>query len=96
MTSSATVATGRESFDERARVESFLIAPDRRVPVINGKRAQEGDQLERAAVKAIRAFGVAIETSDGLKMLELDPNYARQRPSSRAGAKHSIAIGNPT
>jgi hypothetical protein len=47
--------------DESFRLQSLLIAPDRRVAIVNDQRVKRGDDIDGARVTAIEPDGVVLE-----------------------------------
>lgn len=61
-------------------LDSTLVAPDRRVAVINGKRASEGESVDGARVIEIHKLDVLIR-ADGKRMtLQLLPDIVKKQP----------------
>ena len=61
-------------------LDSTLVAPDRRVAVINGKRVSEGESVDGARVIEIRKLDVLIQ-ADGRRMtLQLLPDIVKKQP----------------
>ncbi|HUT40988.1 MAG TPA: hypothetical protein VM011_06550 [Gammaproteobacteria bacterium] len=61
-------------------LDSTLVAPDRRVAVINGKRVSAGESVDGARVIEIRKLDVLIQ-ADGRRMtLQLLPDIVRKQP----------------
>ncbi|NND89231.1 MAG: hypothetical protein HKN42_00105 [Granulosicoccus sp.] len=61
-------------------LESTLVAPDRRVAVINGKLVSEGDSVDGARVIEIRKFDVLVKTSSRHLTLQLLPDFIERNP----------------
>ena len=49
---------------ESFRLQSVLIAPDRRVAIVNDRRLVVGDMIDGARVTAIEPGGIVLETAD--------------------------------
>ncbi len=61
-------------------LDSTLVAPDRRVAVINGKQASEGESVDGARVIEIHKLDVLIK-ADGKRMtLQLLPDIVKKQP----------------
>jgi len=69
--STAAVSTGG------ARLESVLIAPDRRLAVINGQQVGVGGKVADSEVVRISETEVVIRTAEGLQTLKLVPEFKR-------------------
>ena len=67
---------------EGPRLESVLIAPDRRIAVISGQQVVVGARFRGAEVVRISESEVVIRSGDGLQTLKLLPE-ARQPPAAR-------------
>ncbi len=61
-------------------LQSILLASDRRIAVINGKRVQEGDRVGSARVIRIRDSQVLLETGGRRLTLHLLPKTVKVRP----------------
>ena len=61
----------------RPRLESVLIAPDRRIAVISGQRVQVGDRIYGAEVVSITEGAVVLRTGQGSETLALFPQLKR-------------------
>lgn len=61
----------------RPRLESVLIAPDRRIAVISGQRVQVGDRIYGAEVVSITESAVVLRTGQGSETLALFPQLKR-------------------
>ena len=61
-------------------LQSILLASDRRVAVINGKRVQEGDRIGSARVIRIRDSQVLLRTGGRSLTLRLLPQTVKVRP----------------
>ena len=59
-------------------LQSILVAPERRVVVINGIRLQEGDRIGSARVVRIQDSQVLLETSRGTRTLRLLPGTSEK------------------
>lgn len=59
-------------------LQSILVAPERRVVVINGIRLQEGDRIGSARVVLIQDSQVVLETSRGRHTLRLLPGTSEK------------------
>ncbi len=60
-------------------LESIVLAPDRRVAVINGQRVNEGDSVNNAIVIRIRKLDVLIQTSNEKRIiLHLLPDIVKK------------------
>ncbi len=59
------------------RVQSILIAPDRRLAVINGQQVTVGSRVGTAAVVRITETEVVLRSADGEQKLKLFPELAR-------------------
>lgn len=67
------------------RIESILIAPDRRLAVISGQQVTIGSRVGAAVVVAISETAVVLRGADGERTLKLFPELVRQ--SAAAGKK---------
>jgi len=59
------------------RIESILIAPDRRLAVINGQQVTVGSRVGTAAVLRITETEVVLRSAEGEQKLKLFPELAR-------------------
>ena len=62
------------------RIESILIAPDRRVAVINGQQVTIGSRVGTAAVVAISETEVVLRGAGGEQRLKLFPEVIKGKP----------------
>ena len=60
------------------KLESTLVASDRRVAVINGKLVSEGESVDGAHVIQIRKLNVLIQTPTKRMTLQLLPNIIKK------------------
>lgn len=67
-----------------ARLESVLIAPDRRVAVIGGQQVRLGEKFRDGRVVRITESEVVIRTAEGTETLKLFPEVDK-RPRARRG-----------
>ena len=67
------------------RIESILIAPDRRLAVISGQQVTIGSRVGSAVVVGITETEVMLRGADGERTLKLFPELVRQ--SAAAGKK---------
>ena len=67
------------------RVESILIAPDRRLAVIDGQQVTVGSRLGSGTVMRISETEVVVSGTEGERTLKLFPEVARN--SSMPGTK---------
>lgn len=67
------------------RIESILIAPDRRLAVISGQQVTIGSRVGAALVVDITETEVVLRGADGERTLKLFPELVRQ--SAAAGKK---------
>jgi len=65
-----------------SRLESVLIAPDRRVAVIGGQQVRLGEKFGDGRVVRITESEVVIRTADGTQTLKLFPEVEK-RPRAR-------------
>ena len=65
------------------RVESILIAPDRRLAVINGQQVTVGSRTATGTVARITETEVVLRSADGEQTLKLFPDVARE-PGARS------------
>jgi MSHA biogenesis protein MshK len=63
----------------RPRLESVLIAPDRRIAVISGQRVQLGDRIGGAEVVSITESAVVLRGDQSSETLLLFPQLKRNR-----------------
>jgi hypothetical protein len=61
-------------------LESTLVAPDRRVAVINGKLVSEGEVVDGARILEIRKLDVLIKTPQERMTLQLLPDNVKKQP----------------
>lgn len=61
-------------------LDSTLVAPDRRVAVINGTRVSEGEVVDGARVIEIRELDVVIQTAGRRLTLNLLPDIVQRQP----------------
>jgi MSHA biogenesis protein MshK len=61
----------------RPRLESVLIAPDRRLAVISGQRVQVGDRIGGAQVVSITESAVVLRSGEAAETLLLFPQLKR-------------------
>lgn len=69
------------------RLESVLIAPDRRVAVINGQQYVEGERFADGRVLRISESEVVIRRSDRDEKLSLFPDGAKRTSAPVKGGK---------
>lgn len=62
------------------RLDSTLVAPDRRVAVINGQHVSEGETVDGARVIEIRQLDVLIQGAGRRMTLQLLPDIVQQQP----------------
>lgn len=62
------------------KLESILVAPNRRVAVINGKLVSEGEYVDGARVIRIRALDVLVQTPNKRITLQLLPDIVTKIP----------------
>ena len=62
------------------KLESTLIAPDRKVAVINGRLVTEGELIDGARVISIRKNSVLVKTTTESFTLQLLPDIVRKKP----------------
>lgn len=62
------------------RLDSTLVAPDRRVAVINGRHVSEGESVDGARVIEIRPLNVLIQAPGRRMTLQLLPDIVQQQP----------------
>lgn len=67
---------------EGPRLESVLIAPDRRLAVINGQQYRMGDRYGEGRIVRITESEVAVRNGEAVEVLKLFPG-TQKRPSSR-------------
>jgi MSHA biogenesis protein MshK len=65
------------------RLESVLIAPDRRVAVISGQQVRLGDKFGDGQVVRITASEVVIRTADATETLKLFPEAEKKLRAPR-------------
>lgn len=65
------------------RVESILIAPDRRLAVVGGQQVTVGSRISAGTVVRISETEVVVRGSDGEQTLKLIPEFA----AKKGGAK---------
>lgn len=61
-------------------LESTLVAPDRRVAVINGRLVSEGESVDGARIIKIRKLDVLIQTPSRRMTLQLLPDIVKKQP----------------
>ncbi len=61
-------------------LDSTLVAPDRRVAVINGKRVSEGESVDGARIIEIRKLDVLIQADGRRITLQLLPDIVKKQP----------------
>jgi MSHA biogenesis protein MshK len=61
-------------------LDSTLVAPDRRVAVINGKRVGEGESVDGARVIQIRQLDVLLLAAGRRVTLRLLPDIVQEKP----------------
>jgi MSHA biogenesis protein MshK len=61
----------------RPRLESVLIAPDRRIAIISGQRVQVGDRIYGAEVVSITESEVVLRSGQASETLALFPQLKR-------------------
>ena len=62
------------------RLESVLIAPDRRIAVINGQQFTVGGKVSGGEVVRITESEVVIRKAEGTQTLKLVPEFAKRAP----------------
>jgi hypothetical protein len=62
------------------RLESVLIAPDRRIAVISGQQVGVGGRIGAGEVVRITETEVQIRGADGIATLRLVPDFAKRPP----------------
>ena len=80
--SEAAVPAGSEA---GPRVESILIAPDRRVAVINGETVTLGGRIADAEVVRINESEVVVRGAEGERTLKLLPDFIERVPMTQRG-----------
>ncbi len=78
--------SGVEEEGAGPRLESVLLAPRRKLAVINGQTVQLGGRFGDAKVVAISETSVVLERSGSRETLQLLPSAARKTPV-KAGTK---------
>lgn len=73
----AAAAPGAEA-PAPTRLESVLIAPDRRIAVISGQQVRPGGRVGDATVVSITEGAVVLRGPGGLETLRLFPNVAKR------------------
>lgn len=69
---------------EGPRLESVLIAPDRRIAIISGQQYRMGDKYGEGRIVRITESEVAIRTGEALEVLKLLPaSEKRLRPRAK-------------
>lgn len=63
----------------RPRLESVLIAPDRRIAIISGQRVRLGDRIGGAEVVSITESAVVLRAGQTSETLPLFPQLKRDR-----------------
>ncbi|MGD2111867.1 MAG: general secretion pathway protein GspB [Gammaproteobacteria bacterium] len=61
-------------------LDSTLVAPDRRIAVINGKRVAEGESVDGAQVIQIRQLDVLLQAGGRRVKLRLLPDIVQEKP----------------
>lgn len=80
-TSSKQTSLKQETVPSRRLIlESTLVAPNRRIAVVNGKLVREGDSVDGARVITIRKSVVLVETSSRRITLHLLPDIVKRKP----------------
>jgi MSHA biogenesis protein MshK len=64
------------------RLESVLIAPDRRIAVINGQQLTVGGKVSGSEVVRITESEVVLRGTEGTQTLKLVPEFAKRAPSA--------------
>lgn len=67
----------------RPRLESVLIAPDRRIAVIDGQRVQLGERFRGGQVVRISESEVVIRSGQASETLKLFPQVDKKNRTSR-------------
>ena len=80
--SEAAPAAGSASGEGAPRLESVLIAPDRRIAVINGQAVRVGERIGEARVLRITETEVALREGKSTQILRLFP-AAERHPAGR-------------
>ncbi|NBB91655.1 MAG: GspB domain-containing protein, partial [Gammaproteobacteria bacterium] len=70
---------------ERApfRLQSILLAPERRIAIIDGQRLRVGDRLDNAEVRAIEPGRVVLERAGERIELNIDTHLTNANDGSR-------------
>lgn len=76
-------AGGAASVESRYRLDSIIIAPDRRLAIINGRQLSPGDWIGHARLVDIRATEVTLWITGQSHVLTLLP-LSIKKPSSEA------------
>jgi MSHA biogenesis protein MshK len=76
-------ADGAPAASGGSRLESVLIAPDRRVAVIGGQQVRLGEKFRDGRVVRITETEVVIRTAEGMQTLKLFPEVEK-RPRARS------------
>ncbi len=71
--------------DDGPRLESVLIAPDRRIAVINGQQVVVGTKAAGGVVEKISEGEVVIRGADGLQTLKLIPEMRQASTAQKKG-----------
>jgi len=67
-------ATGEpRSFESRYRLDSVIIAPNRRLAIINGRKLALGDRIDHARLVAVHATEVTLSIAGKTHVLSLLP-----------------------
>lgn len=77
---------GSAATSEGPRLESILIAPDRRIAVISGQQVVVGAKVAGGEVMAITESEVVIRGADGLQSLKLVPQVRQLPAGPKRGA----------
>jgi len=75
---------GRDAGASGPRLESILIAPNRRLAVISGQTVQLGGRFGEARVVRITESEVVLRSGDQLETLKLFPGVEKQPRARRA------------
>lgn len=76
-------AGGESPIQSRYRLDSVLIAPDRRLAIINGRKLALGERIDHARLVDIRATEVTLSIAGRTHVLPLLP-LSIKKPSSEA------------
>jgi MSHA biogenesis protein MshK len=74
---------GDAGADSAIRVESILIAPDRRIAIVNGREVTIGSQVGDARVVRISESEIVIRSAQGDETLKLFAPVVRRSPQKR-------------